>query len=132
MKHMMRHIKINPRKSCLIWPRSPRMQTPQGYRRLAEDAQLMSGEAFYVPSKASASWNKETPATRILVRADHFEQVRLRPPFCAPPAALRFFMHAGVYSHVLPCRSFPSHACIWGISVPGRPGHMLLPQLPLN
>ena len=41
----------------------------------------MTGEAFYVPSKISASWNKETPATRLLVRSDFFEQAWAPLPF---------------------------------------------------
>ncbi len=55
-------------------------QTPANYSVLWEDLTLMRDRAFYVPSKPGvASWNKEAPATRILVRADCLVKVRAGP-----------------------------------------------------
>lgn len=58
-----------------------RVQTPECYEILKDNLTLMRGECFFVPGSKDRSWNQVAPATRILVRRDCIQQVRLLTPY---------------------------------------------------
>ncbi|KAK9814428.1 hypothetical protein WJX72_005780 [[Myrmecia] bisecta] len=62
----VRHAAIfSPRIIVLIVP--PGTISPDGYTMIYDDYTLMRDKAFYVPGSDQESWNKDTPAFRILV-----------------------------------------------------------------
>lgn len=59
----------SPRVIVLIVP--PDTPIPEGYIVMYEDQTTMAGRGFFVPgAKGHDSWNKVTPALRVLVRAE--------------------------------------------------------------
>jgi hypothetical protein len=63
---------FHPRIMVLIVP--PGTEVPLNYHVLYEDRHSCRGEMFYVPGSSHASWNKEYPAFRILVRDKYLKE----------------------------------------------------------